>query len=357
MTRQDPLPPETISLLAWYDRHARELPWRMRDGERPDPYRVWLSEIMLQQTTVATVEKRFERFLSRWPTVTDLASAELDDVLHEWQGLGYYARARNLHRCAVAVVENWGGRFPDTENALLELPGIGDYTSAAIASIAFSRPSAPVDGNIIRVISRLRAIEAKMPSNKRLVAEAVRPLVPRNRPGDFAQAMMDLGATICTPKNPACSDCPWIGCCKALQQNAVGRYPVKTGKRQRLKRFGTVLWLVDAMGRVAVRRRPEDGLLGGMIEFPSTAWRDTRWSGAEAVAEMAVEAEWAELEGCVGHTFTHFHLELDVLKGTARPGARLPDEWRLVLPGDFDKEALPTVMKKVVRFVQAAQES
>ena len=357
MNRQDGQVSEAAQLLAWYDRHARQLPWRSVQHDRPDPYRVWLSEIMLQQTTVATVKGRFEAFLRRWPTVTALASAALDDVLHEWQGLGYYARARNLHRCAREIAEKHGGRFPDTEEGLLKLPGVGEYTAAAIAAIAFARPTAPVDGNIIRVVTRLRGIEAEMPANKRLVRDAVAPMVPPVRPGDFAQAMMDLGATICTPRKPTCEICPWEGACVAGRQGSAERFPVKPARRARPTRYGTVIWLRDREGGVALRNRPQTGLLGGMAEFPSTPWRDEPWSAKEAVAAMDIEAAWAELPGAVEHTFTHFHLKLSVVVADASAEASWPDGWRAVKSGAFGGEALPTVMKKVAQFVADVQES
>src|SRR5829696_7432457 len=216
MLAADPLSskPDGRDLLAWYDRHRRDLPWRARPGERPDPYRVWLSEVMLQQTTVAAVRPFYERFLKRFPTVGKLAAAPVSSAMQAWAGLGYYSRARNLHACAIAVVEQHGGRFPDTEVALRKLPGIGDYTAAAIAAIAFDRPAAAVDGNVERVISRLFCVEAPLPKAKPTIRELVRALVPQDRPGDFAQGLMDLGATICTPKRPACAICPWLGACR-----------------------------------------------------------------------------------------------------------------------------------------------
>lgn len=356
---------QASALLDWYDRHGRSLPWRAARGETPDPYRVWLSEIMLQQTTVATVRKRFEAFLERWPTVVDLADASLDDVLHEWQGLGYYARARNLHRCARAVAARPDAAFPETEAGLRELPGIGDYTAAAIAAIAFDAPAAPVDGNVIRVIARFMAIGAEMPAHKGRIKDAVEPMVPPARPGDFAQAMMDLGATVCTPRKPACALCPWRADCRARASGDPLRFPVRPEKKQRPTRFGTVFWVRDSAGRVALRRRPEKGLLGGMMEFPSTGWRDDPWPPEEAAREAAralgraagQEVPWRQLPGHVGHTFTHFHLELAVLTSGEVSGNAWPEGWRAVSPEDFPGEALPTVMKKVARFVDAVYSS
>lgn len=335
----------TARLLAWYDRERRDLPWR----RNPDPYNVWLSEVMLQQTTVATVAPRFQAFLQRWPNVGALAQASMDDVLHEWQGLGYYARARNLHRCAKIVTREHRGIFPDTELALRKLPGIGDYTAAAIAAIAFDRRSAPVDGNIIRVISRLKALNAPMPAGKKQVVSLVAEMVPADRPGDFAQAMMDLGATVCTPRNPICGGCPWTEHCQAHEQGVEESFPVKVAKRDKPTRHGVIFWLTDAEGRALLRRRPEKGLLGGMMEFPSTDWRDLPWTDAEAIGEFPAANSsqplcWRSMEGVVKHTFTHFHLVLKVMK--ARCGAA-PTNGVWCAPGQFGEHALPTVMKKV----------
>lgn len=352
-------PHETVTrdLLEWYDRHRRDLPWRAKPGETAEPYRVWLSEIMLQQTTVATVRHRYAAFLERWPSVTALAEASLDDVLHEWQGLGYYARARNLHKCARVVAERPDAAFPTTEAELRELPGVGDYTAAAVAAIAFNEQAGPVDGNVIRVITRLHGIDDVMPAGKRAVSEAVEPLVPDDRPGDFAQAMMDLGATVCTPRNPACGICPWSRRCEARISGDPTAYPVKPAKKPRPTRYGRVFWMMDRDGRVAIRTRPEQGLLGGMIEFPSTNWRDDAWSDAEAAAEAPVPGEWSMLDGEVEHTFTHFHLRLSVMMLEPVSANELPEGCRLVAPDDFGREALPTVMKKVAAFATKHQSS
>jgi len=357
MKRQASSPEETSALLGWYDRHRRDLPWRAKPGETPDPYRVWLSEVMLQQTTVATVKNRYAAFLERWPTVAALAEASLDDVLHEWQGLGYYARARNLHRCAQAVAALPDARFPATEAGLRDLPGIGDYTAAAIAAIAFNQPTAAVDGNVIRVITRLRGIADVMPAGKAAVARAVEPLVPDDRPGDFAQAMMDLGATVCSPRNPRCELCPWQGMCVAARSRNPERFPAKPAKKQRPTRYGTVFWITDREGRVALRTRAEKGLLGGMAEFPSTDWRDVPWSSDEAIAEAPLVQSWTPLDGEVEHTFTHFHLKLAVLTGGPVSPNAIPEGYRLISPKAFSGEALPTVMKKVAALVAKAYSS
>lgn len=340
-------------LLDWYDEARRVLPWRACGDEKPAPYRVWLSEVMLQQTTVATVKPRFLKFLDRWPDVQSLANASLDDVLHEWQGLGYYARARNLYWCAQAVVTEHGGVFPDTEDGLRTLPGIGDYTAAAIAAIAFSRTTAPVDGNIIRVISRLDAIDDEMPSGKNVVKTRVATLVPPSRAGDFAQAMMDLGAGVCTPRNPDCDHCPWSDVCVATKQGDPARYPRKAAKKARPTRHGTVFWLEDKVGRVYLRRRSEKGLLGGMMEFPSTHWQETGDGEKEGVIEQQAPTQlrlWQPLAGEVEHTFTHFHLRLRVWKGCIDERNSL-DNGYWAHQEDFGDYALPTVMKKVVKLV------
>ena len=331
--------PESLSarLLAWYDAHARVMPWRVSpqdraNGLRPDPYRVWLSEVMLQQTTVAAVRDCFHRFTARWPTVAALAAAADADVMGEWAGLGYYARARNLLKCARAVVADRGGRFPTTRDALLTLPGIGPYTASAIAAIAFDEPATVVDGNVERVISRLHRVETPLPAAKPELTTLAARLTPAQRPGDYAQAIMDLGATICTPRSPACGICPWSHACLARQKGIQSDLPRKSPKPDKPVRHGT-LWLGHRPGEVLVERRPDRGLLGGMLGFPGDGW-DGLGSTAPA------EADWQEI-GEVRHTFTHFHLILRVLVGKVDTS---PDrgEWTDRLrPSD-----LPTVMRK-----------
>ena len=335
--------PDPADLLAWYDRHRRDLPWRARPGDRPDPYRVWLSEIMLQQTTVLAVGPYFERFVSRWPDVSALAAAPLDAILHQWQGLGYYARARNLHACARAVVEHHGGIFPREPAALRALPGIGGYTAAAIAAIAFDRRVAAVDGNVERVTARLYAIAEPLASAKPRLRTLAAGLVPLSQAGDFAQAMMDLGATICTPRRPRCVLCPWRGACRALASGLVEKLPMPAPKPDRPRRYGVAFWLIRADGAVLLRRRPDQGLLGGMIEIPSTPWRAEPWTLAEAVGAAPAAVEWSPLPGTVRHGFTHFQLELAVVAG--RGGC--DGLWSPVI--DLGEHALPTLMKKVAR--------
>src|SRR5512144_2810227 len=341
------------SLLAWYDQERRELPWRAPYGVPADPYRVWISEIMLQQTTAATVAPRLDGFVARWPRVEDLDAADLDEVLNAWQGLGYYARARNLHACARIVVASHGGRFPEDEAALGLLPGIGAYTAAAIAAIAFSRRATPVDGNVLRVVARLHAIEETLPGARAKIEKLARALTPERRTGDFAQAMMDLGAVLCTPRRPRCPECPWRGRCAAFASGNPQLYPRRPGTAGKPLRRGVVFWAEREAGAVLVRRRPNEGLLGGMMEFPSTCWRADAWSVEEAARQLPLAGCWSPLPGVVRHTFTHFHLELTVLAGRVRDGPAPADGSWCAL-GDLPLLALPTLMKKVARMAISA---
>ncbi|MDA1088719.1 MAG: A/G-specific adenine glycosylase [Proteobacteria bacterium] len=349
MTRSLPDPVSVRRrLLRWYDRNARDLPWRYKQGEPPDPYRVWLSEIMLAQTTVATVKGYFEEFLRRWPSLGELAAADLGDVLHAWQGLGYYARARNLHKCARLVGGELNGCFPDTEDGLRQLPGVGAYTAAAIAAIAFGRKTMPVDANIERVTARLYAVATPLPGGAKRISGLARELASHSRPGDLAQAMMDLGATICMPKSAECGACPLTTECLAAKSADAARYPVKAPKKPRSVRHGMVFWARRGNGQVLLRQRPEKGLLGGMMEIPSTDWRDKKWNLTEATVTAPVTAAWHPLAGVVRHTFTHFHLELTVLTAEINRG---PKDSLWCLPSRFSEYALPTVMKKVAKHV------
>lgn len=333
-------------LLAWYDRHRRRLPWRALAGRRPKPYHVWLSEIMLQQTTVPTVGPYFEKFLTLWPRVEDLAAAPLDDVLTAWAGLGYYARARNLHKCAKAVADNLAGRFPETEEALLDLPGIGPYTAAAIVAIAFDRRATILDGNVERVIARIFRVDTPLPKAKPELRALADRLTPEERPGDYAQAIMDLGATICTPRKPKCALCPWRPDCAAFKSGDAEDYPRRLAKAERPTRYGVAFWISDGNGAVALRRREEKGLLGGMMEIPSTDWRGKTWSAAEAKQQAPIKAKWREHPTKVRHVFTHFALELDLLVAQT-PGRAKDFIWA---PLDrLDEFALPSVMRKVVK--------
>ena len=337
------------ALLDWYDRHRRRLPWRAAPGARPDPYRVWLSEIMLQQTTVPVVAGYFQRFLERWPTLDSLARAELDDVLHAWQGLGYYARARNLHACARRLVAEHGGRFPTEEKALRALPGIGRYTAAAIAAIAFDRPATVVDGNVERVVARLRAVETPLPAAKPKLYALAAELTPEGRPGDYAQALMDLGASVCTPRNPGCLACPWQSACEGLAQGIAESLPRRAPKRPRPLRYGVAFWLMRADGAVLLRRRPDEGLLGGMIELPTTPWRDEPWTLAEAAAHAPRPLPWQALPEPVRHGFTHFEIELLVAVAETE-GDSGEDGAIWCPPARFSEHALPTLTRKLVRY-------
>ena len=342
--------PTAASLLAWYDRHHRDLPWRVSPpmaarGIKPDPYRIWLSEVMLQQTTVPAVKAYFAKFLERWPTVDDLAAAANEDVMAAWAGLGYYARARNLKKCAEAVAADHGGRFPDTEEGLRMLPGIGDYTAAAIAAIAFNRRAAVMDGNVERVISRLYAISAPLPGAKPLMKQKVALLTPADRPGDFAQAMMDLGATICTPKRPACSLCPFNGGCQALAGHDPERFPVKTAKKEKPVRQGAAFVAVNDEGEIFLRRRIESGLLGGMTEVPTTGWT-ARIDGETGSDAAPFPANW-QPAGTVTHVFTHFELRLSIWRARSVSQNDNHDGWWAPVT-NLEDQALPTVMKKAI---------
>ena len=346
--------PDTApALLDWYDVERRELPWRYGPGDTPDPYRVWLSEIMLQQTTVKAVIPFFERFLKRWPTVKALAKADLDDVLAAWAGLGYYSRARNLHACARIVAKQHKGRFPASETELLALPGIGPYTAAAIAAIAFGETASPVDGNIERVVARLFAVRAPMPGSKPELRRLAATLTPLTRAGDFAQAMMDLGATVCTPKRPSCLMCPLHAQCAAYALGIAATLPVRAEKAMRPVRYGVAFVALGEDGHVLLRRRPEAGLLGGMQEIPSTPWGDHWLPADEALRTAPVRADWWPIAGAVSHTFTHFRLELMVYRAIVAPHASPnlwadPERCRWVHRRDLPAEALPSVMRKVI---------
>ncbi|AWM87837.1 A/G-specific adenine glycosylase [Microvirga sp. 17 mud 1-3] len=339
--------PDPADLLAWYDRHRRDLPWRAKPGETADPYRVWLSEIMLQQTTVAAVKPFYQRFLERFPTVTALAEAPVEAVMQAWAGLGYYSRARNLHACAKAVVDKHGGSFPAIEAELLKLKGVGAYTAAAVAAIAFGEPAAAVDGNVERVVSRLFAIEDPLPKAKPQIRALTQEMVPTDRPGDFAQALMDLGATICTPKRPACALCPWMKPCRARAAGLQETFPRKQKKETGPLRKGAAFVVLRADDSVLLRTRPPQGLLGGMAEAPTSAW-ETDYEPSRAVLDAPIEARWQRLPGTVRHVFTHFPLELTVLFAKVPKGTPAPDDMRWTPRRELPGEALPGVMKKVL---------
>jgi A/G-specific adenine glycosylase len=346
------MPPDSVSLLTWYDRHARVLPWRVGPKERakgvePDPYRVWLSEVMLQQTTVAAVKAYFQDFTMRWPTVEDLARAPRDDVMKAWAGLGYYARARNLKACAERVANDLGGRFPTTAAGLKELPGIGDYTAAAIAAIAYDEPVPVVDSNVERVVARLFAIDSPLPATKPIIREYQAKLTPKERAGDFAQAMMDLGATICTPKRPACVLCPWSSACVARAGGNPEPYPVKADKTHRPVRFGAAFVAIREDGAILLRQRPDKGLLGGMTEVPGSDWT-ADFVPAKARDAAPLAAGWRLLPGRVVHVFTHFRLELSVFRAEIPSAQDAPAGTWWSPAAAVAGEALPTVFRKVV---------
>jgi A/G-specific adenine glycosylase len=343
MAEQGPDHHLPVKLLAWYDKNARILPWRAISPARMDPYKVWLSEIMLQQTTVTAVKDYFLKFTRLWPTVVALAAAPLDDVLKAWAGLGYYARARNLHKCAKTVVADFGGKFPHEIDQLIKLPGIGPYTAGAISAIAFDKPFAAVDGNVERVISRLDAIETPLPQSKPQIKIRAQSLMLPNRAGDFVQALMDLGATICTPKNPNCLICPWIENCEGRKLGIAATLPRKLAKKAIPTRKGHAYFAQNKDGEVLLRRRIEKGLLGGMTEVPGSPWAES-----EPDFAPAVQAKWKMRPGIVEHTFTHFHLEVTVWVAE-NVEAVVPDEtYRWVPLSEVDGEALPTVMRKIV---------
>ena len=339
--------PDPQALLDWYDRHHRHLPWRSPPGRQADPYHVWLSEIMLQQTTVKAVGPYYVKFLAHWPSVKALAAAPLDDVLKAWAGLGYYARARNLHACAIAVAEQHGGRFPDTEEGLRALPGIGGYTSAAIAAIAFDKRAVAIDGNIERVVARLFAIETELPAAKTEIRECAEALLPPKRFGDFTQALMDLGATICTPKKPACGICPWMDACTARGRDDVESFPRKAPKIEGKLRRGASFVAMRSDGFVLVRTRPSKGLLGGMTEVPSTAWTHD-FDEDDALSHAPLKAKWRKLPGVVEHGFTHFPLQQSVYVAEVPAKTKTPDGMRWVAAAELHGEALPNVFRKVV---------
>lgn len=338
-------------LLGWYDIHARQMPWRVgpgerRAGHRPDPYAVWLSEVMLQQTTVAAVRGYFHRFMARWPNVAALAAAQDADVMGEWAGLGYYARARNLLKCARLVTAEHGGQFPATREALLGLPGIGRYTASAIAAIAFDEPATVVDGNVERVMARLHRVKTPLPTAKPELTVLATRLTPQKRPGDYAQAVMDLGATICTPKSPACGICPWMASCKARAAGMQADLPRRLPKPPKPTRLGFAYLARRSDGAWLLERRPDKGLLGGML-----GWPGSDWNGAPAETPP-MQADWRDPGAEVRHTFTHFHLRLalrvaDVAQDTP------PGNGRFISREAFKPSDLPTVMRKAYDLASA----
>ncbi|MBW7920911.1 MAG: A/G-specific adenine glycosylase [Rubellimicrobium sp.] len=333
------------ALLRWYDGAARVLPWRVppalsRQGVRPDPYHVWLSEVMLQQTTVEAVRPRFARFVTRWPALAALAAADEAGVMGEWAGLGYYARARNLIACAGVVMRDHGGTLPQTRDGLLTLPGIGPYTAAAIAAIAFDAPETVVDGNVERVMARLFDVQAPLPGAKRALAALAATLTPQARAGDHAQALMDLGATICTPRAPDCGACPLVGYCAAFARGTAADLPRRQKKAARPLRRGLAYVGRRADGALLLETRAKAGLLGGMTGWPGSDWTD------DPVPAPPVPGDWRQVAGEVRHVFTHFELRLAVFTARLPPDCA-PLRGAFVPSGDFDADTLPTVMRKV----------
>ena len=347
-----PMPPSDLpalqhALMHWYDANARTLPWRVGPerhaaGERADPYRVWLSEVMLQQTTTPHATPYFLAFTARWPTVVELAAAEDGEVMAAWAGLGYYARARNLLACARAVAGRRGGVFPDTEAGLRALPGLGPYTAAAVAAIAFDRPAVVVDGNVERVIARLFDVQQPLPEARPELRRLAGAIASASRPGDWAQATMDLGATICRPRQPLCGVCPVAAFCEGRASGAPEQLPRKAAKTERPRRYG-VAYVALKGESVALVRRPAKGLLGGMLALPTSAWRSTPFSLTEAMAEAPARADWRSV-GEVEHVFTHFALTLKVLRAEVRDVA-LDVDWAAQLRAG---ERLPTVFRKAL---------
>ena len=339
----------TRQIIDWYDANARVLPWRIAPINSqphflPDPYFVWLSEIMLQQTQVITVQAYFQKFISLWPTLNDLANSELEDVLKAWAGLGYYSRARNLKKCADIIYLEYQGKFPGDVELLKKLPGIGEYTSAAISAIAFGKQVAVVDGNVERVISRIHAISTPVSNAKNEIRELTGLLVPTERPGDFAQAVMDLGATICTPKKPSCDRCPWQADCKAHLQFDPGDFPVKTPKKAIPKRTGAAFVAITQRGEILLRKRSGKGMLAGMSEVPSTHW-SSRQDGETDIGAAPFSGKWLTA-GQVTHLFTHFHLAMKVYYCVLGDRAKVDGWW--VKKENVMNEALPNLMKKAI---------
>lgn len=343
------------NLLNWFSKHRRTMPWRAGKGQTPDPYHVWLSEIMLQQTTVVTVGPYFKKFITKWPTVHALAKASVDDVLTAWAGLGYYARARNLHKCAQTVTKEFKGQFPTTEEELMELPGIGPYTAAAIASIAFNRQAVAVDGNVERVVSRFFAIEEPLPASKGTIRIHAAQLAAKNKhPGDFTQAFMELGATVCTPRNPKCHLCPWQKDCRAVKLGITEELPRKLPKAVKPIRYGKAFWIQNKSGAFLIEKRTSKGLYEGMYQLPTTEWVTDKAKAKKLLAPYSSNMRFIPLEVTVKHSFTHFDLVLEIW------GA-LPSVRRRKIKGDFislkdlDRYALPTLMKKAVKLCVKAK--
>lgn len=343
----------SADLLNWYDANARQMPWRIMPadslkGTYQHPYFTWLSEVMLQQTQVTTVREYFLKFITKWPTVHDLAAAETEDVMKAWAGLGYYSRARNLKKCADLIVAEYSGKFPSTVDDLKKLPGIGDYTASAISSIAFGKAVPVVDGNVERVISRIYRIETPIPAAKPQIRKITEKLLAPKRTGDFAQAMMDLGATICTPRKPDCTICPVSDICQAYAKSAMERYPIKLPKKAKPTRKGATFVIINSTGAIYLQKRKTSGLLGGMSEVPTTDWNSNEDGALGTDAAPLISGKKSDWQACksIRHTFTHFHLELEVW--VAKSEKTIGNGWWSA-PDQIADEALPTVFTKVIK--------
>lgn len=342
--------PRAAKLLRWYDAHGRDLPWRMKNGKPADPYAVWLSEIMLQQTTVTAVIPYFQKFMLKWPTVQRLAAADINAIRTAWAGLGYYRRAQNLHYCAQIIATDHAGVFPHDIISLKRLPGIGDYTAAAIAAIAFNQPANVVDGNVERIMARLHQINRPLKAAKPELRQLAALYLPRNRHGDYAQALMDLGATICTPKQPDCPHCPWQTACGAYQNQRATDFPVPAIKTAKPQRYATAFWLENQQGEIWLRQRPEKGLLGGMIEIPSSTWLETPPPNTPTTPIAACHADWQHLPIKISHSFTHFDLYIEIMyaKGRTKDKNGFWESER-----NLGRHALPSLMTKICTAVLA----
>ena len=347
--------PDAKVLLSWYDLNARTLPWRVSPQDRkcgllPDPYQVWLSEIMLQQTTIPTVTGYFDKFIETWPTILELAMANENEVLVAWAGLGYYARARNLKKCAETLVKDFAAKFPKTENELLKLPGIGEYTAAAILSIAFDIPIPVVDGNVERVISRLFSIETPLPEAKKVIKQYASQMNSRERAGDYSQAIMDLGATVCSPTKPKCNICPWQTNCSAFFNKNPERYPVKKIKKPKPTRHGLAFVATRTDGAILLRKRPASGLLASMAEVPGSNWEEGNPAklSQNCIEFAPISGKWEKITKPVQHTFTHFHLKISVWHLLVDNNVRAPKGHWWSEPNAIVNEPLPTLMRKII---------
>ncbi|WP_336276341.1 A/G-specific adenine glycosylase [Bartonella sp. CB178] len=337
----------SLLLLSWYDEKHRHLPWRITpreqaQGIRPDPYKIWLSEVMLQQTTVEAVKSYFQKFLKLWPDLPSLANAPQNDIMKAWAGLGYYSRARNLKNCAQQLIKDYGGQFPRSVKTLRTLPGIGDYTSAAIAAIAFNQPVAVIDGNVERIITRLFAITSVLPEAKSEIREKVKKIIALNRPGDFAQSMMDLGATICRPRKPSCPLCPLQNLCEAKKMQKAESFPVKAPKKERPSKAGVAFIILNENNQIYLEKRQGEKLLGGMTQIPNTIGRDQ----GDGLKSAPFAANW-QFKGQITHVFTHFSLKLDVYYIDGINETKTKNGWWCDI-NHLAEEALPTVMKKAI---------